>query len=314
MARLHGSRGQRTPELTRNKDAARMTVGFIGLGRMGGPMAVRIAAAGHRVLGYDIVPAKCQIPMPGVSRCESPAEVASGSDVVITSLPGPAQVSEVVNGSNGLLKSLRPSTIMVETSTISPDLSRAIARTFSARNSYYLDAPVSGGAGGAREGTLIAMVGGPVEALEGVRPIISCFAREIFHLGPVGSGNLMKLVIQSIFLSQMASFLEAVSMGERSGIPLDTLLEIVASSSAHHPAIGTRYGKLKSGDTDPMFEIASAVKDLSLAERVWENFERRSPILSAALSDYRRAAAEGFGRADLIALRNCLNRETTERN
>jgi 3-hydroxyisobutyrate dehydrogenase-like beta-hydroxyacid dehydrogenase len=291
-----------------------MTVGFIGLGRMGGPMAVRIAAAGHRVLGYDIVPANRQIPMPGVSRCESPADVAGGSDVVITSLPGPAQVSEVVNGSNGLLKSLRPSTIMVETSTIGPDLSRAIAHAFSERDAYYLDAPVSGGAAGAREGTLVAMVGGPVEALEGARPIISCFASKIFHLGPVGTGNTMKLVIQSIFLSQMASFLEGLSLGERSGIALETLLAIIGSSSAHHPAVGSRYGKLASADLDPMFEIASAVKDLSLAEHVWEEFERPLPVLSAALSDYRRAAAEGFGRADLIALRNCLNRETIERN
>lgn len=288
-----------------------MTVGFIGLGRMGGPMAVRIAAAGHRVLGYDIVPAKCRIPMPGVSRCENPAEVAAGADVVITSLPGPAQVSDVVNGSNGLLKTLRPSTILVETSTIGPDLSRAIARDFGARNSYYLDAPVSGGAGGAREGTLIAMVGGPVEALEGVRSIISCFAKEIFHLGPVGTGNLMKLVIQSIFLSQMASFLEAVSMGERSGIPLDTLLEIVASSSAHHPAIGTRYEKLRRGDTDPTFEIASAVKDLSLAEDVWRTLDGPLPMLAAALSDYESAAANGFAKADLIAVRNYLGREVS---
>jgi 3-hydroxyisobutyrate dehydrogenase-like beta-hydroxyacid dehydrogenase len=284
-----------------------MTVGFIGLGRMGGPMAVRIAAAGHQVLGYDIVPAKCQIPMPGVSRCESPADVAARSDVIITSLPGPAQVSEVVNGSNGVLKSLRPSTILVETSTIGPDLSRAIACDFSARNSYYLDAPVSGGAGGAREGTLIAMVGGTAETLEAVRPIVSCFAKEIFHLGPVGAGNMMKLVIQSIFLSQMACFLEALSMGERSGIPLETLLTIVGSSSAHHPSVGTRYAKLRSADLDPMFEVASAVKDLSLAQRIWEKLDQRLPTLAAALSDYERAAANGFAKADLIAVRNCLD-------
>ena len=96
------------------------------------------------------------------------------------------------------------------------------------------------------------------EVLDTVRPVLCCFAKEIFHLGPVGAGNVMKLVIQSIFLSQMAGFLEAVSMGERSGIALDTLLCIVAASSAHHPAIGTRYEKLRSGNLDPMFEVGSA--------------------------------------------------------
>ena len=117
-----------------------MAVGFIGLGRMGAPMAARIAAAGHRVVGYDILPAKRQLAITGISHCVSPAEVAAGADVIVTSLPGPGEVADVVNGSDGLLKSLRPSTILVETSTISPELSRAIASDFVARNSYYLDA------------------------------------------------------------------------------------------------------------------------------------------------------------------------------
>ena len=86
-----------------------MAVGFIGLGRMGAPMAARIAAAGHRVVGYDILPAKRQLAITGISHCVSPAEVAAGADVIVTSLPGPGEVADVVNGSDGLLKSLRPS-------------------------------------------------------------------------------------------------------------------------------------------------------------------------------------------------------------
>src|SRR5581483_8505567 len=107
------------------------------------------------------------------------------------------------------------------------------------------------------------MAGGEADTLERVRPVLSCFAKEIFHLGPSGAGNVMKLVIQSIFLTQMTAFLEAVTMGERSGIAIDKLLQIVAASSAHHPAIGTRYEKLKAGNLDPMFEVGAAAKDLS---------------------------------------------------
>lgn len=289
-----------------------MAVGFIGLGRMGAPMAARIATAGHPVLGYDIQSAKRQFGIAGVSHCASPAEVAARADVIITSLPGPAEVADVVNGPDGLLKSLRPATILVETSTISPELSCMIADDFAARGAFYLDAPISGGVQGARDGTLVTMVGGPAEAIERARPVISCFAKEIFHLGPVGAGNVMKLVIQSIFLSQMAGFLEAVSMGERCGIPIETLLGVVAASSAHHPAIGTRYEKLKSGDISPMFEVASAVKDLTLAEGIWRRFDAPFPTLASALQDYRGAAAEGLAGADLIAVLNWLSRKGTQ--
>jgi len=281
-----------------------MKVGFIGLGRMGAPMAARIAAAGHPVAGYDILPSKRELVIAGLIYADSPAAVAAEAEVIVTSLPGPAEVAEVVR--SGLLRSLRPSAILVETSTISPELSRALAKEVAARGACYLDAPVSGGARSAHDGTLVAMVGGAGDALARARPVIACFAKEIVHLGPVGTGNTMKLVIQAIFLSQMAGFLEAVSMGERSGIPLDTLLKVVAASSAHHPAVGTRYDKLRSGNLDPMFEVAAAAKDLSLAEGMWEKPGGQLPVLASALYDYRGAAAGGFAEDDVIAVRNWL--------
>lgn len=283
-----------------------MNVGFIGLGRMGAPMAARIAAAGHRVMGYDISPSKRELAIAGLSHAENPAAIAAEADIIVTSLPGPAEVTDVVTGPGGLLGALRPSAILVETSTISPGLSRALAGDLAARDASYLDAPVSGGVHGARDGTLVAMIGGTKDALARARPVIACFAKEIVHVGPAGSGSTMKLVIQAIFLSQMAGFLEAVSMGERSNIPLDTLLSVLAASSAHHPAIGTRYSKLRSGDLTPMFEVASAAKDLSLAEGIWEKLGGQFPVLESALSDYRGAAAGGFAEVDVIAVRNWL--------
>jgi len=285
-----------------------MRVGFIGLGRMGEPMASRIAAAGHSVFAYDVLPAKQKLAIPGVAHCPNAAVAATGADVVVTSLPGPSEVSEVVLGAGSVLSALPPSAVLIETSTIGPQLSRMIASELKQRDISYLDAPVSGGARGAREGTLVAMVGGAGKALERARPIISCFAASIFHLGPVGAGNTMKLVIQSIFLSQMASFLESVSLGKRSGIPLDVLLDVVAASSAHNPAIGTRYEKLKSADLTPLFEIGSAVKDMSLVEELCRNLELSPPTLASALSEYRSVAADGYGGADLIAVYNWLNR------
>jgi 3-hydroxyisobutyrate dehydrogenase len=274
---------------------------------MGAPMAARIAAAGHHVVGYDISAERRKQIGPGITMVDNSAAVAADVDVIVTSLPGPAEVADVVRGTNGLMTSIKPATVLVETSTISPQQSRALAGDLAARNASYLDAPISGGAHGARDGTLVAMVGGEAQVLGLVRPVLRCFAKDIFHLGPVGAGNVMKLVIQAIFLSQMAGFLEAVSMGERSGIALDTLLRIVAASSAHHPAIGTRYEKLRSGDLDPMFEVGSAVKVLSLAEALWRDLDGSYSTLSSALSAYRGAADGGLSTADLIALRSWLN-------
>lgn len=285
-----------------------MRVGFIGLGRMGAPMAACVVAAGHDVVGYDISAGRQEQLGPEISLAESPAAVAGSADVILTSLPGPAEVDDVVRGANGLLASMGPGAVLIETSTISPQQSRALADEFTARNACYLDAPVSGGVRGAREGTLVAMVGGEARVLERVRPVLQCFAREIFHLEPVGAGNMMKLVIQAIFLSQMAVFLEAVSMGERGGIALDTLLRVIAASSAHHPAIGTRYEKLRTGNLDPMFEVGSAVKDLSLAQDVCRELNQSYPTLISALSDYRGAADAGLSHADLVAIRTWLGR------
>lgn len=204
------------------------------------------------------------------------------------------------------------SAVLIETSTIGPGLSRRISSELMLREICYLDAPVSGGARGARDGTLVAMVGGAGDTLERVRPIISCFAGSIFHLGPVGAGNTVKLVIQSIFLTQMASLLESVSLGERCGNPLELLLDVVdgrflsPSPRNRHPV-----QKLKCADLTPLFEIGSAVKNMSLAEELWSTLEMISPTLAPALSEYRSAAAGGYAGADLIAVHDWLNRGTS---
>ena len=229
---------------------------------------------------------------PGTAFVDSPAAVASDADVVITSLPGPAEVQDVVYGAHGLLASMKPAAVLVETSTISPQQSRTLAKDFSARNVAYLDAPISGGVQGARDGTLVAMVGGATEVLDIVRPVLCCFRQGNLSSWAGGSGQRDEARYPIDLLAQMAGFLEAVSMGERSGIALDTLLRIIAASSAHHPAIGTRYEKLRSGNLDPMFEVASAVKDLSLAEDIWRELDGPYPTLVRA---FRLQGCSGRG-------------------
>ena len=169
--------------------------------------------------------AKRQLAITGISHCVSPAEVAAGADVIITSLPGPAEVADVVYGAR---RSAQFASAVDDPCRNQHDLSGAEPddRERFRGAQFVLSRRVQSAA--ARKALATALWSrwsvAQRRLLERARPIISCFAKEIFHLGPVGAGNVMKLVIQSIFLSQMASFLEAVSMGERSGIPLDTLL------------------------------------------------------------------------------------------
>ncbi len=288
-----------------------MNVGVIGLGRMGQPIAKNILSAGHRLHVHDIRPtAGEELVSLGATWCRDPAEVASVSECIISSLPGPQEVEIVMRGARGVLQAIAPGAVVVETSTINPILSRALAPQFSERGAYYLDAPVSGGSEGAVGGALTIMVGGDPAALERARPVIESFCKQIFHLGPTGAGNTMKLVIQAIYLSQMAAFLEGLSLGEEAGIPTRLLLEIIAGSSAHHPTIGKRYEMLIANDLRPRFEVDGAIKDLTLAEEMCAGTSMKAEIMRAALAAYRRAAEFGLSKKDLIALRNMLRQNT----
>ena len=286
-----------------------MNVGMIGLGRMGGPMARRVLSAGHQVHVYDIrAAAREALSVAGASPCRDPSELAAASDVVVSSLPGPQEVDQVMRGPGGVLAAVRRNAVLLETSTIAPAQSQALAAEFTARGACYLDAPVSGGVEGAASGTLAVMVGGDAAALARARPVLECFGKRIFHLGPVGAGNGMKLVIQAIFLSQVAAFLEAVALGQESGIALARILEVVAASSAHHPTIGKRYERMLAEDLTPRFEVRAALKDLSLAQDWSRQMGCRTDIVSAVVSAYRRAAEAGLSEKDLIALRNVCGR------
>jgi 3-hydroxyisobutyrate dehydrogenase-like beta-hydroxyacid dehydrogenase len=276
-----------------------MNVGVIGLGRMGAPMARHVVEAGHRVHVYDLRPAA----IAGATVCGNTAEVAAVSDIVVTSLPGPAQVEAVMRE---VLGAVRRDAVIVETSTIGPAQSQSLAAQFAARDAAYLDAPVSGGVEGAVAGTLAVMVGGEAATLERARPVIQCFGQHIFHLGPVGVGNSMKLVIQTVFLSQVAALVEAVAVGREAGIPVQRLLEVIAASSAHHPAIGKRYDKIIADDLTPRFEVQAALKDLGLAQQWSHQLGCRVDVLDATIAAYRRAAAAGFSEQDLIALQQVI--------
>ncbi len=281
-----------------------MKIGVIGLGRIGQPIARNFLAAGHRLFVHDIRH-EASLPLieAGAFRSETPAELAANSEFVLTSLPGPQEVEAVAIGHHGILEGITPGGVVIDTSTVGPALSQRLARQFHQTGVAYLDAPVSGGRERAATGSLTVMVGGEQEAFERAKPVLGCFGSDLHYLGPSGSGNAVKLLIQMIYLSYVAAFCESLAVGEKIGIPFDTLFDILTSSSAGQPGIEKRYEMLKGDDLTPRFEVNAALKDLTIALELSLEQGQPAPVTQAAREAYQRATDLGYGANDLIALR-----------
>jgi len=282
-------------------------VGFIGLGRMGQPMAHNILRGGHELFVHDILDGACAplIDKGGESR-HSPRDVAEAADVIVTSLPGPKEVETVMVGTHGVIESVRKNSIVIDTSTVRPTLSKNLADQFHQKGVAFLDAPVTGGRERAVSGTLAVMVGGAEESFERARPVLSCIGKDLFHLGPSGSGNVVKLIVQMIYLPYVAAFCEGLALGENMGIAFEQLFSVLIKSSAGQPGFEKRYNHLKAGDLTPRFEVDMAVKDLTLACELFAESKQPGHVAGAAREAYHRASNAGFGQSDLTAIRSAL--------
>jgi 3-hydroxyisobutyrate dehydrogenase-like beta-hydroxyacid dehydrogenase len=286
------------------RSVAKVKIGFIGLGRMGQPMAHNILRAGHELFIHDIREEACA-PLidEGGEKRKDPQEVAGVADVIVTSLPGPKEVEVVMMGNHGVIEGARKNSIVIDTSTVGPGLSKKLAQQFHSYGVAYLDAPVTGGRERAVSGTLAIMIGGPEDAFERARPVLSCIGRDLFHLGPSGSGNIVKLIVQMIYLPYVAAFCEGLALGENMGIAFDQLFSVLIKSSAGQPGFEKRYNHLKAGDLTPRFEVDMAVKDLTLACELFAEIKQPGHIVAAAREAYEEASSQGWGRKDLTALR-----------
>jgi 3-hydroxyisobutyrate dehydrogenase-like beta-hydroxyacid dehydrogenase len=280
-----------------------MKFGCIGLGRIGAPVAAHLARGGHHVTGYDAKSEKAaECPALGIDWARGIPEVVEQADVIINCVLTPADVQLVLTGIPGVLASARPGQVFIEMTTLSPEETIANSERLSARGVRYLDCPVSGGPDGALNGVLTAIVGGESQNLEMVRAGLMCFAKKVFHVGDIGAGSTMKAIVQAIFLSQMASFLEALSLGRTAGLPLATQLDVLAATTSHHPTLGKRYQQILDGDFRPRFEINSALKDLKIVQELGRRVDCSTEIVDCCRAQYLEASRAGFGAEDLIAL------------
>jgi 3-hydroxyisobutyrate dehydrogenase len=279
-----------------------MRVGFIGLGIMGKPMARNVLAAGHTLTLYARRPETiADLVAAGATLLQSSAAVGRASEVVITMLPNAPEVEEVVLGPDGVLEGAAPGLAVVDMSTIAPSASRRVAAACAESSVDFLDAPVSGGSVGAQNGTLSIMVGGNVEAYERCRPVLEAMGRAeaIFHVGPSGTGEVVKLANNILCGVIAAATAEALTMGVKHGVDAATLARIIGVSSGASWQLANVFPlRVWDGSFTPGFMTDLLLKDLSLALDLGE--EGGVPLRLTALTRemYHEARAAGHGRDD----------------
>ena len=240
------------------------TVGFIGLGIMGLPMVRNLLRAGFPVVAWNRTASKVAL-AEGAQAAASPADVAARADIVVVCVTASADVEAVIEGSAGVLEGLRPNAIVIDMSTISPDVTRRLAARIRERGGDYLDAPVSGGEQGAINGTLSIMVGGEASTLERARPVFEAMGQRVTHCGPVGAGQTVKLCNQIAVCLNNLAMAEALVFCQQSGVDPAVMLEAISAGAAGSWQISNLGPKVVARDFAPGFKVSLQQKDLRLA-------------------------------------------------
>jgi 3-hydroxyisobutyrate dehydrogenase len=249
-------------------------IGFIGLGNMGGPMARKLIAAGHAVAGFDVVASALGRAVgDGAAAAASVAEAASGRDVVITMLPAGQHVRDVYLGGDGVLASAAPGTLLIDCSTIDVATARDVSEEAATQGFEMLDAPVSGGVGGAEAGTLTFMVGGAPAPFERARPLLDVMGGNVFHTGGSGNGQAAKMCNNMILAISMIGVSEAFTLADKVGLDAQTLFDVVSTASgqcwaltSYCPVPGPVPASPANRDYQAGFTADMMLKDLRLAQ------------------------------------------------
>jgi 3-hydroxyisobutyrate dehydrogenase len=271
-----------------------MAVGFIGMGIMGSAMAANLVAAGHEVKVWNRTTAKADA-VDGAEVAASPANLAAACSPVMICVSDSADVEEVVVGPNGVLSGIKSGSVIVDHSTISPAVTRRLADTARAAGGSWLDAPVSGGSEGALRGTLAIMVGGERDAVEAAEPFMRAYASSITHVGPVGAGQLCKLVNQILVAINELAVSEAILFAQAAGLDLGTTLEAVKGGAAGSWMLSNRGPQMIARDWSPGFTIDLQQKDLRLVLETAADLDLPLPATAFASQLYLALQHRGLG-------------------
>lgn len=275
--------------------------GFIGTGTIGAPIAAHLITDQGALRVFDTNEAAMQaLVADGAKRADSIKELAAQCSTIFLSLPGPVQIEDVVLGDDGLLAHAGKLETIVDLSTNSIALNRDISARAQAAGIHYLDAPVSGGKAGARDGTLAIMVGGDEAAFTRVQPLLERFGSNIFYLGPAGSGTLAKLINNQLFLAASVLVQEGFVMGAKAGMDPNKLSDVLKASSAATLMRIAPMALSRNFDLG-VFALSIAAKDIAVAVDSADALGTEVPLAQAASQVYQRALAEGYGQEDFYA-------------
>ena len=274
------------------------TIGFIGLGNMGGGMSLNIQKAGYPLVVYDLREEAARPLLEGGARlANTPAEVSELSDITFTSLPGPKEVEAVAMGDAGVLEGIRPGSVYVDLSSSRPTLIREIEPVFRRKGAYVLDAPVSGGKTGAVSGNLAVMVGGDREIYERIKPVLDSFGDKVFYAGEIGAGSICKLVHNMVGHSVRQAIAEGLTLGVKAGVEPEALWEGMRRGSLgrmrilHEGLVRTMF----RGEFDPAsFALELAHKDISLATELAREYNVPMPMATLAEQVAMQALNRGW--------------------
>lgn len=281
-----------------------MNIGFIGLGRMGRPMASNLCRKGFRLLVNDVNPAAMQdLELLQATAYPDITELAAQSDIIITMLPNSTIVNEVLTGAKAVLAHAKPGSIILDMSTIDPVTTDSLAAAALAKGIGFVDAPVGRLASHADRGESLFMVGGTVEDFERVKPLLEGMGSTIYHCGPVGSGTRTKLVNNFLAVASCQMNAEALSLSQRFGLNLERTLEVLYGTTAVNGQLKIAWpAKVLKGDVSPGFTIDLAHKDLTLIIDAANAARVPMPMAAAAREAFSVARSRGFGGQDFSAM------------
>lgn len=242
-----------------------MKIGWVGVGKMGLPMARRLAAAGHEVTAFDVDPAGlAEAAKTGARTAGSAAEAAAGAEVAFSSIPDDAALRAVALGGDGVLAALATGAVHVDMSTVSPAVSEEVAAAAETRGVSCLRAPVSGSVTLAEAGTLTVIVSGPEDAFGKCRPLFELLGSRTFHVGTGEQARFLKLAINNMVHATAVAMAESLALGRKGGLEWARMLEVIAASAVASPLVRYKSGPLGERDFSPMSFVATAVKDQEL--------------------------------------------------
>lgn len=289
-------------------------IAFIGLGNMGGPMAINLVKKGHHVTGFDLSKSALEALVSAGGRIsDSAIAAAKDADVIISMLPSGKHVAELY--SNEFISQLKPDTLIIDSSTIDAVTARSVAELAASKGCKMIDAPVSGGTAGAQAGTLTFIVGGKTKDYEKARPILKCMGQNIFHAGDSGAGQVAKICNNMLLAIHMIGTSEAINLGVRHGLEPKILSEIMQKSSGrnwslevYNPYPGVMENAPSSKQYSGGFAVDLMTKDLGLAAEAGLETRTSTPLGNAALNLYRIWSEAGNGTSDFSSIIQFLNK------